>query len=69
MFYGWVANPVRYVDTTPDSLRSDYKADYTLMVAEVYQQEQNIGLAARRLGLLGDESPVISVRAALIMSE
>ncbi len=55
IYYGWVANPVRYVDTSPDALRYDYKADYVLMVAEIYQQEDNISLAAHRLALLGDE--------------
>ena len=57
MLYGWVLNPVEYVDTAPDSLRFDYKADYVLMVAEAYQVENSLGLAARRLALLGAESP------------
>jgi hypothetical protein len=57
LLYGWVVNPVEYVDTTPDSLRMDFKTDYVLMVAEAYQKEGNLGLAARRLALLGDTSP------------
>ena len=57
MFYGWVLNPVEYVDTSPDSLRIDYKADYVLMVAEAYRVENNLGLAARRLALLGTDPP------------
>ena len=31
LLYGWVINPVDYVDTTPDTLRIDYKTDYVLM--------------------------------------
>jgi hypothetical protein len=31
LYYGWVINPIRYIDAAPDSLRSDYKADYVLM--------------------------------------
>jgi hypothetical protein len=57
MYYGWIVNPVKYVNTTPDSLRYDYKTDYVLMVAEVYQNEQNLTLAARRLSLMGSDSP------------
>ena len=57
LLYGWVVNPVEYVDTTPDSLRMDFKTDYVLMVAEAYQKEGSLGLAARRLALLGDASP------------
>ena len=33
LYYGWVINPVEYVNTTPDTLRVDYQADYVLMVA------------------------------------
>lgn len=64
--YGWVINPVEYVDTTPGSLREDYKADYVLMVAEAYAAEADLGLAARRLALLGDTPPVETVRQAMI---
>lgn len=52
--YGWVVNPVEYVDTSPDTLRSDYKADYVLMVAEAYDRDGDLYLAVRRLALLGE---------------
>ncbi|HSV86183.1 MAG TPA: hypothetical protein VLH85_06385 [Levilinea sp.] len=65
IYYGWVINPVQYVNTTPDSLRYDYKADYALMVAEIYQVEQNLTLAARRLSLTGSESPARQVQLAI----
>lgn len=64
--YGWVINPVEYVDTTPNSLREDYKADYVLMVAEAYAAEKDPALAARRLALLGDTPPVEIVRQVMI---
>lgn len=54
LVYGWIINPVEYVDTAPDSLRLDYKTDYVLMVAEAYQVEQNLDLAVRRLAVLGN---------------
>jgi hypothetical protein len=66
MFYGWVLNPVDYVDTAPDSLRFDYKADYVLMVAEAYRVENSLGLAARRLALLGSDSPAEIANRALL---
>ena len=28
LVYGWIISPVEYVDTTPDTLRADYRADY-----------------------------------------
>jgi hypothetical protein len=55
--YGWYVDPVDYFDTTPDTLRADYKADYVLMTAEAYQVEQDPGLAARRLAIFGTKSP------------
>jgi hypothetical protein len=66
IYYGWMVNPVRYVNTTPDTLRYDYKADYALMVAEVYQNEQNLTLAARRLALMGSDSPGRTVQRAIM---
>lgn len=54
LYYGWVIDPVEYVDTSPDSLLIDYQADYVLMVAEAYQVEGDLNLAARRLSVLGD---------------
>ena len=57
LVYGWVISPVQYIDTTPDTLRADYRADYVLMVAEAYQSEQDGNLAVRRLAILGSEPP------------
>ena len=55
--YGWYVDPVDYFDLTPDTLRTDYKADYVLMIAEAYRVEQDPGLAARRLAVFGSQSP------------
>jgi hypothetical protein len=67
--YGWWVNPVEYVDTTPDSLKIDYKSDYVLMVAETYSQEADPAQAMRRLALLGDDPPVEIVRQAVLFAE
>lgn len=65
MVYGWFINPVEYIDTTPVSLRQDYKTDFVLMVAEAYQVEEHLGTAARRLALLGDASALEIVNQAI----
>ena len=65
LFYGWVVNPVEYVDIAPESLRVDYKTDYVLMVAEAYQVQHELGLAVRQLALLGSTAPTDIVANAL----
>jgi hypothetical protein len=57
LLYGWVISPVQYTDTAPDTLRADYRADYVLMVAEIYHHEHDPSLAAQRLAFLGSEAP------------
>ncbi len=63
--YGWIVNPVRSVDISPDTLRIDYKTDYVLMVAEAFQEEQDVPTAIRRLAVLGNISPVQLVDQAI----
>ena len=57
LLYGWVIDPVDFVDLSPDTLRADYRADYILMVAEAYQSEDDLDLAARRLAIFGSDPP------------
>ncbi|MGA9533889.1 MAG: hypothetical protein WBR18_14310 [Anaerolineales bacterium] len=64
LLYGWVIQPVEFVDTTPDSLRQDYRTDYVLMVAEVYQDQSDLAAAQRRLAVLGPSPPAETVAAA-----
>jgi hypothetical protein len=65
LVYGWVIAPVEYIDITPNILREDYRADYVLMVAEAYHNEQNPEIASHRLAILGSESPAQIVAATL----
>jgi len=65
LFYGWEINPVQFVDTTPASMRADYRADYVLMTAEAYHADQNTELAIRRLAVLGSSSPAQIAAQAL----
>jgi hypothetical protein len=66
LVYGWVIAPIQYIDVTPNILREDYRTDYVLMVAEAHQSEQNPETAARRLAILGSESPAKIVASALV---
>lgn len=65
LYYGWVLSPVEYIDTTPDTLRIDYKTDFALMVAEIYRSDDDIEAAARRLAQLGDDPPLNLLQQAL----
>ena len=69
LVYGWVINPVKFVDTTPASLRADYRTDYVLMVAESYSADHDAALASRRLAIFGSETPAAIAGAALQTGE
>jgi hypothetical protein len=68
LYYGWVINPIRYVDAAPAVLRADYKADYVLMTAEAYRADGDMELALERLALLGGASPAESVALATVFA-
>ncbi len=62
--YGWIVNPVKFVDTPPSSLRTDYRTDYVLMVAESYHSTKDADFARRQLAILGTDPPsVLCARA------
>jgi len=63
--YGWIIDPIKFFDLTPDTLRADYKTDYVLMTAEAYRFEQDPGTAARRLAIFGVQSPSAIASEAL----
>ena len=65
LLYGWVINPVQYTDMSPGALRSDYRTDYVLMVAEVNHANHNLDLAAQQLAMLGSTPPAQIAAQAL----
>jgi hypothetical protein len=67
VLYGWVVKPVQQVGTTPASLRSDYQADFVLMVAEAYQVDGDLVQVVRRLAPLGEIPPEEHVRQAILI--
>ena len=36
LVYAWAINPVSYTDTSPASLRGDFRADYLTLIAVAY---------------------------------
>ncbi len=64
--YGWMVSPPAYANLKPETLRYDYKADYVLMIAEVYRKDGNLASAIRRLALLESQPPDRLVAQALI---
>ena len=66
ILYGWMIKPVQHIGATPASLRSDYQADYVLMVAEAYQVDKDLVHVVRRLALLGEVPPLEHVRQAIL---
>ena len=65
LVYGWIISPVEFIDTTPETLRADYRADYILMIAESYHADKDTGLAAQRLAIIGSQTPADIVKQAL----
>jgi hypothetical protein len=58
LLISWVISPTQYVDTTPASLRSDFKDEYRYMIAAAYAVNDNIERARARLALLKDPDSV-----------
>jgi hypothetical protein len=65
LLYGWGIDPIEYVNVTPNILREDYRIDYILMTAEAYQKDFDPETAARRLAILGSDSPANLTATAL----
>ena len=65
LLYGWVINPPEYTNTSPSDLRQDFKTDYVLMVAEMYQAEGDAQAAARRLSYLGNQEATKTIQTAI----
>ncbi|MGD2162195.1 MAG: hypothetical protein PVH60_00345 [Anaerolineales bacterium] len=55
LLYGWVIQPIEYVDTAPNALRQDFRSDYVLAIAETYRAHQELQQAQVHLGTLGAE--------------
>jgi len=66
LVYGWVFHPAPVSNTTLDSLRDDYKADYVLMVAETYFTSGDLEQAQADLDTIRPGEPLIAVQSAIL---
>jgi len=63
LLIAWGLSPVQYIDTTPASLRIDFKDDYRYMIASAYTASGDLPRAQARLGTLGDGDSVKTLGA------
>ena len=69
--YAWIIQPVEYVDTSPASLRSDFKDQYRALIAAAYLANGDLLRARARLELLQDEDiyRVLSEQAQRMLAQ
>jgi len=63
LYYAWIVNPVAYVDTAPDSLREDFRADYLALIASAYASTGDLVRARIRLALFPELDPTAELAA------
>ncbi len=63
LLYAWVISPVKYVDTTPDSLRADFKDRFRSSIAAAYAATGNLDRARARLEQFGDPNSIEALNA------
>ncbi|GEM_PF-1521458 len=69
VFYGWVINPTRYIDISPQSLHEDQKKQYLLLIAESYQANEDIGRSYSRIKEMMDPVDADELRSMLLTME
>ena len=63
LLIAWVISPVRYIDTSPNTLRADFKDQFRITIAASYAADHNLERAKARLALLGDPNAVQALTA------
>jgi hypothetical protein len=63
LLYAWAISPIRYVDTTPNTLRADFKDAFRSAIAASYTATHDLDRAKARLALLGDPDPIEALTA------
>ncbi len=56
LIWGWVIQPVQWVNATPSDLRSDLQVDYVRMAIDSYSVNKDVDLAIDRYGALGTDA-------------
>lgn len=57
LLIAWVISPVEYTDTSPASMREEFKDQYRSAIASAFNSTGNLERARARLSLVGDASP------------
>lgn len=57
----WVIAPVEYTDTSPSSMREEFKDQYRLAIASAYNATGNLERARARLALVGDQDVLLAL--------
>lgn len=63
LLFSWMIFPTEYIDTTPSTLRADYKDAYRAMIALAYQANGDLPRAQARLALLDEEDSALLMAA------
>ena len=63
VYYAWIISPLRYVDTSPDTLRADFKDQFRVAIAAAFATDHNLDRAKARLVLLGNPNSVQDLTA------
>jgi hypothetical protein len=71
LVYAWRINPVVYENTSPVSMRVDYKDRYRALIAAAFAADGNLARAQARLKLLADEDPAraVAIQAQRALAE
>jgi hypothetical protein len=70
LIYGWVINPAEVKNTTLSSMRTDFKADYVVMVSEIYATDHDLNTAIEHLNEITTGEDVIpTVQEALLVGQ
>ena len=65
LLISWGIAPVRFVDTTPNTLRADFKTQMRSAIAAAYAADDNLPRARARLSLLGDTDSYQALSAVM----
>ena len=67
LYIGWYVKPAPpAAAAAPQALRSDYRTDYVLMVAEAYRSDGSVPLAISRISYLGNTPALRLVQEAIV---
>jgi hypothetical protein len=60
LYYSWVINPVEFVETSPGSMRDDFKADYLALIASAYAYSGDLARAEARIAIFQELNPALT---------